>query len=124
MSISCRPHVDVHKGRGSGSCGHMWTGGKNPISFVDVINEWPLSGAVSRLRKMELQIIRLRMDNGCSDVGGKIKPSMGRMRWRSRFTNMHKAGANEVRGRLFRERETRIHSICKTNIANRGVSLP
>ena len=35
MCISCRPHVDVHKGEGSaGSCGRMWTGGgevKNPI---------------------------------------------------------------------------------------------
>jgi len=27
MCISCWPHVDVHKrGRGSGSCGRMWTG--------------------------------------------------------------------------------------------------
>ena len=28
MCISCRPHVDVHKGgRGSGSCERMWAGG-------------------------------------------------------------------------------------------------
>src|SRR6218665_542396 len=45
MCISCRPHVDVHKGRGSGSCGRMWTEGvgvKN-LLFVDVINRWPVS---------------------------------------------------------------------------------
>ena len=42
MCISCRPHVDVHKGRGSGSCGLMWTGGggQKP-GFLDVINGWP-----------------------------------------------------------------------------------
>jgi len=36
--------VDVHKERGSGSCGRMWTMGrgvKNPI-FVNVIDGWPL----------------------------------------------------------------------------------
>ena len=42
MRISCRPHVDVHKGGGgSGSCGQRKGGVKNPI-FVDVINGWPL----------------------------------------------------------------------------------
>ena len=40
MCISCRPHVDVHKGEGtSGSCGRMWT---EEIFCVDLINGWPL----------------------------------------------------------------------------------
>jgi len=33
MCISCRPHVDVHKGEGvDGSCGRIWTekGGQKP----------------------------------------------------------------------------------------------
>jgi len=41
MSIGCgRSQVGV----GSGSCGHMWTGGggQKPDFFVDVINGWPL----------------------------------------------------------------------------------
>ena len=33
LCISCRPHVDVHMGgRGSGSCGRMWTGGRGQKS--------------------------------------------------------------------------------------------
>ena len=45
MCISCRPHVNVHKGRGSGSCGRMWTGERRvKIKFlVDVINGWTLN---------------------------------------------------------------------------------
>ena len=36
--------MDVHKGKGSGSCRRMWTGGggQKPDFFVDVINGWPL----------------------------------------------------------------------------------
>ena len=34
MCISCRPHVDVHKG----SCGQ---GSVKNLIFLDVINEWP-----------------------------------------------------------------------------------
>src|SRR6218665_3750938 len=44
MCISCRPHVDFHKGyRGSSSRGRMLTGemGQKP-DFLDVINGWPL----------------------------------------------------------------------------------
>jgi len=49
MCISCRPHVDVHKGRGgSGLCGRMWTGGggQKSYSFVDVINGWPPTNTI------------------------------------------------------------------------------
>src|SRR6218665_733591 len=46
MCTSCRPHVDIYKkGEGSGSCGRMWTEGRQKSdSFVDVINVWPLKG--------------------------------------------------------------------------------
>ena len=43
MCISCRPHVDVHKG----ALWLMWThvdrreGGQESEFFVDVINRWP-----------------------------------------------------------------------------------
>src|SRR6218665_3002567 len=38
MSISCRRHVNIHKG-GSVSCGQrVWEGVKNLDHFVDVIN--------------------------------------------------------------------------------------
>src|SRR6218665_3997805 len=45
VSISCRPHVDVHKGAGAGSCGHKltgliwtWGGGIKNLIFL-----WPSS---------------------------------------------------------------------------------
>jgi len=40
VSISCRPCVDVHKGRG---LAHVDRGGQKPDFFVDVLNGWPLS---------------------------------------------------------------------------------
>ena len=44
MCISCRPHVDVHKGVGGlahvDACG-QWEGGQKSDFFVDVINGWP-----------------------------------------------------------------------------------
>src|SRR6218665_2349537 len=40
MCISCRPHVDVHKGRGG--LAHVDACGKKIRFFVDVINRWPL----------------------------------------------------------------------------------
>ena len=46
MCISCRPHVDVHKGGGGPShvdaCGQLGGGQKSDV-FMDVINVWPLS---------------------------------------------------------------------------------
>ena len=41
MCISCRPHVDVHKGEESGSCGRMWTGrGESKIRFFRGRHKW------------------------------------------------------------------------------------
>jgi len=39
MCISCRPHVDVHKGR---SPAHVDRGWIKKMMFLDVINGWPL----------------------------------------------------------------------------------
>jgi len=40
MCISCRPHVDVHKGEGgSDSCGQAQESNKSNF-FVDIINGW------------------------------------------------------------------------------------
>jgi len=53
MCISCRPHVDVHKGgERSGSCGQG--AGVKIQFFVDVINGWPL---LSQLWLMSVQIL-------------------------------------------------------------------
>jgi len=70
--ISCRPHVDVHKGEGVWL---MWThvdrreGGQKSDFCVDVINEWPLSRIVERVvLKKERPLKQKALKQGLNEI--------------------------------------------------------